>query len=151
MQVYAGCALPEEYLYHLDFDVWVRLEADGSARLGMTDIAQTLCGRLVSISFQKRPGDRVRRGRTVVVIESAKWVGPFRSPLSGEVLEINQDAFRADIAVVNRDPYGAGWLMRLDPVALAQERDDLVDGLAAFPVVRERIEREQIRCMRCVE
>ncbi|MDA8068494.1 MAG: glycine cleavage system protein H [Actinomycetota bacterium] len=151
MQVYAGCALPEEYLYHLEFDVWVRLEADGSVRLGMTDIAQTLCGRLVSISFQKHPGDRIRRGRTLVVIESAKWVGPFRSPLSGEVLEINESAFRADIAIVNRDPYGAGWLMRLEPSALPQERDDLVDGLTAFPTVRERIEREQIRCMRCAE
>lgn len=151
MQVYAGCALPEEYLYDLEFDVWVRLEDDGSARLGMTDIAQTLCGRLVSVSFQKHPGDRIKRGRTLVVIESAKWVGPFRSPLSGEVLEINEETFRADLAIANRDPYGAGWLMRVQPSALEEERSHLVDGVAAFPSVRERIERDKISCMRCVD
>jgi glycine cleavage system H protein len=149
--MFAGCALPEEYLYDLELDVWVRLEDDGTARMGMTDVAQTLCGKLVSLTFQKQPGDRVRRRRTLVVIESAKWVGPFRSPLSGEVVELNEDAFRADQLLANRDPYGAGWLVRLAPSALAAERDALVDGLAAFPAVRARIEREEIRCYRCVD
>ncbi len=151
MQAFAGCALPEEYLYDLELDVWVRLEQDGSARFGMTDVAQTLCGKLVSITFQKRPGDRVRRKRTLAVIESAKWVGPFRSPLSGEVLEVNQEAFAADQLLANRDPYGAGWLVRLMPSALEDERGGLVDGVAAFPLVRERIEREEIRCFRCAD
>ena len=151
MQVFAGCALPEEYLYDLELDVWVRLEEDGSARFGMTDVAQTLCGRLVSVTFQKHAGDHVRRGRTLAVIESAKWVGPFRSPLSGEVLEVNEKAFYADQLLANRDPYGAGWLVRLMPSALEAERGELLDGAAAFPLVRERIEREEIRCFRCAE
>ena len=151
MQVYAGCALPEEYLFHLEFDVWIRLEDDGSARLGMTDMAQTMCGKLVSLSFQKRPGDRVKRGRTLVVIESAKWVGPFRSPLSGEIIEINDEAFHADGLLANRDPYGAGWLVRLMPSELEGERADLITGLEAFPQVRERIERDDIRCYRCAD
>jgi glycine cleavage system H protein len=151
MQVYAGCALPEEYLYHLEYDVWVRLEDDGGARIGMTDIAQTRCGKLVSVSFQKPSGTSVRRGRTLVVIESAKWVGPFKAPLSGEVLEVNEAGFRADPAIANRDPYGEGWFVRLRPSALEQERDQLLDGVAAFPIVRELIERDGIRCMRCAE
>jgi glycine cleavage system H protein len=151
MQVYAGCALPEEYLYDLELDVWVRVEDDGTARMGMTDVAQTLCGKLVSVTFQKRQGDHVRRGRTLAVIESAKWVGPFRSPLSGEVLEVNEDAFRSDQLIANRDPYGAGWLARLAPSGLDQERGSLLDGVAAFPAVRERIEREEIRCFRCAD
>ncbi len=151
MQVFAGCALPEEYLYDLELDVWIRLEDDGSARMGMTDVAQTLCGKLVSLTFQKHPGDRVRRGRTLVVIESAKWVGPFRSPLTGELLEVNEEAFRADQLLANRDPYGAGWLVRLAPSALEDERGELLDGLAAYPLVRERIEREEIHCFRCAD
>lgn len=151
MQVYAGCALPEEYLYDLGFDVWIRLEDDGSARLGMTDPAQTMCGRIVSMSFQKRPGDSVRRGRTLVVIESAKWVGPFRSPLSGEVLEVNEGAFRADQLLANRDPYGAGWLVRIMPSAFERERGELLTGIEAFPLVRERIERDRLNCIRCAD
>jgi glycine cleavage system H protein len=151
MQVYAGCALPEEYLYHLEYDVWVRLEDDGSARVGMTDIAQTRCGKLVSVSFQKPPGSKVKRGRTLVVIESAKWVGPFRSPLSGEVLEINKEGFAADQLIANRDPYGAGWFVRIAPSALEEERGELLDGIAAFPIVREQIERDEIHCYRCAD
>lgn len=151
MQVYAGCALPEEYLYHLEYDVWIRIEDDGTVRMGMTDVAQTLCGKLVSVTFQKRPGDRVKRGRTLAVIESAKWVGPFRSPLSGEVLEVNDAAFRADQLIANRDPYGDGWLVHLNPGDLDAEREELLDGLAAFPLVRERIERDEIRCFRCAD
>jgi glycine cleavage system H protein len=151
MQVYAGCALPEEYLYDLGFDVWIRLEDDGGARIGMTDVAQTMCGKIVSMTFQKHPGDRVRRGRTLVVIESAKWVGPFRSPLSGEVLEINDGAFHADQLLANRDPYGAGWLVRLMPSALEGERGELLTGIEAFPLVRERIERDQVNCIRCAD
>ena len=151
MQVFAGCALPEEYLYDLELDVWVRLEEDGTARMGMTDVAQTLCGKLVSVSFQKRPGDRVKRGRTLAVIESAKWVGPFRAALSGEIVEVNDGAFRADQLIANRDPYGAGWIVRMMPSALEDERDLLLDGGAAFPAGRERIEREEIRCFRCAD
>jgi glycine cleavage system H protein len=151
VQSYAGCALPEEYLYDLEYDVWVRLEDDGAARIGMTDVAQTRCGKLVSVSFQKAPGARVRRGRTLVVIESAKWVGPLRSPLSGEVLEVNETGFSRDPAIANRDPYGAGWLVRVAPSELAAERESLLDGVAAYPLVREQIERDEIRCMRCAE
>jgi glycine cleavage system H protein len=151
MQVYAGCALPEEYLYHLEYDVWVRLEDDGTARLGMTDMAQTLCGKLVSVGFQRRAGERVRRGRTLAVIESAKWVGPFRSPLSGELVEVNEGGIGADPLIANRDPYGQGWLVCLAPSALEAERGELLDGVAAFPAVRERIERDEIRCFRCAE
>ena len=151
MQTHAGCALPEEYLYDLELDAWILLEGGGAARMGMTDVAQTLCGKLVSLTFQKHPGDRVRRGRTLAVIESAKWVGPFRAPLSGEVIEVNEAAFRDDMLIANRDPYGAGWLVRLAPSALDAERAALIDGVAAFPIVRERIEREEIRCFRCAD
>ncbi|HET9719647.1 MAG TPA: biotin/lipoyl-containing protein [Solirubrobacteraceae bacterium] len=151
MQVHAGCALPEEYLYHLEFDVWVRLEDDGSARIGMTDVAQARCGKLVSVSFQKQPGAEVRQGRTLVVIESAKWVGPFRSPLSGTVVEINDEGFHRDPLIANRDPYGAGWFVRLVPTQFEQEAGALLDGLAAFPIVREQIERDGISCMRCAD
>lgn len=150
MQVHAGCAVPEEYLYDLEFDSWVRLEPDGTATLGMTDVAQTRCGRIVSISF--RPvGKLVRRGKGLAVIESAKWVGPFRAPLSGTIVAANQAGFAEDGLIANRDPYGRGWLVRLAPVALAEERHHLLDGVAAFPAIRDKIDREELTCMRCAD
>ncbi len=150
MQVHKGCAIPEEYLYDVELNTWARLEEDGTAVLGMTDVAQTMCGKIVSISF-KAVGKHIPRGRTLAVIESAKWVGPFRNPLSGELLATNAAGFEADGLIANRDPYGAGWLVRVAPSALEDERDHLVDGLAAFPQYQQIIDRDEITCMRCAD
>lgn len=150
MQVYRGCAVPEEYLYHLEFNNWVRLEEDGTAVLGMTDVAQTLCGKVVSITW-KASGKKVERGRALAVIESAKWVGPFPAPLTCEVIETNAERFTADVLIANRDPYDEGWLVRVQPLALEQERPDLVDGKGAMESFRELIDREEISCFRCVD
>lgn len=150
MQVHAGCAIPEEYLYDLEFDNWVRIEADGTATLGMTDVAQTRCGRIVNISF--RPvGKLVRRGKGLAVIESAKWVGPFRAPLTGTIVATNAETFAEDGLIANRDPYGRGWLVRLQPAALDEEREGLVDGVEAFPAIRAAIDRDGLTCMRCAD
>jgi glycine cleavage system H protein len=148
-RTWRGCAVPDDVLYDVDRHVWVRLE-DGEAVLGMTDVAQTIGGKLVHITW-KAPGRPVARGRPLAVIESAKWVGPFPTPLTGEIVANNEDAFARDVLVANRDPYGAGWLVRLRPTRLAEERDDLLDGDAAFERYRELIEAEQITCFRCVD
>lgn len=150
MQVHRGCAIPEEYLFDVELNTWIRLEEDGSALLGMTDMAQTMCGKIVSISF-KPIGRAVARGKTLAVIESAKWVGPFRTPLSGRLTATNEAAFAADGLIANRDPYGAGWLVRIAPGQLEAEREHLLDGVAAFPLFQEIIERDEITCMRCAD
>ncbi|MGC8513948.1 MAG: glycine cleavage system protein H [Acidimicrobiales bacterium] len=147
--VWAGCDVPSGLLYDLDADVWVRLGPDGSATVGMTDVAQTRCGRLVQVSW-KHPGAKLRRGRPLCVIESAKWVGPIRSPLSGSLLAVNEATFAADVAAANRDPYGAGWFARI-AVADPGEVDLLANAETAFEHYRTIIERDGIRCYRCTE
>lgn len=148
-QTWAGCVVPDDLLYDTDADVWVRVEGT-SAVVGMTDVAQTRCGRIVQVTW-KEPGRRVKRGRPLCVIESAKWVGPVLSPLTGVVLASNTDAFAADPAVANRDPYGAGWLVRLEPSNLEEESSSLVDAESAFEHYRALIDAEGIRCFRCEE
>jgi len=127
----------------------VRLAGD-TAVLGMTDVAQTLGGRMVQVSW-KKTGRSYARGRSLAVIESAKWVGPFPTPLTGELVEVNEPGFAADVAIANRDPYGAGWLARLRPADLAGERHHLVDGQAAFAAYRQLIDEQDIRCYRCAD
>ncbi len=144
-----GCVVPDDLLYDVGMNVWVRLEA-GTAVLGMTDIAQTMGGRMVQVSW-KKTGRSYARGRSVAVIESAKWVGPFPTPLTGELVEVNEREFGADITIANRDPYGAGWMARLRPADLAAERQHLVDGRAAFAAYRELIDKQDIRCYRCAD
>ncbi len=146
-QIWRGCAVPPELLYDVERDVWVRLEGD-EAVVGMTDVAQTTCGKIVQISW-KHAGRTVARGKPLVVIESAKWVGPFPSPLTAEIVADNRAAFDADILLANRDPYGDGWLVRLRPTDLAGERFGLVDGAAAFEHYRRFVDEHDIHCFRC--
>src|SRR6516162_2947514 len=145
-QLWHGCVVPDDLLYDVDLHVWIRLDSE-LATLGMTDVAQTMGGRMVQISW-KKTGRGYARGRSLAVIESAKWVGPFPTPLSGELLEVNEPGFAADVAVANRDPYGAGWMARLRPADLAGERHHLVDGHAAFAAFRQLIDEQDIRCYR---
>ena len=154
-----GCVVPENLLYDVDLHVWVRLDGtapDGTAPddtvavLGMTDIAQSMGGRVVQVSW-KKTGRSYARGRSLAVIESAKWVGPFPTPLTGELVEVNDTAFAADIAVANRDPYGAGWLAKVRPSALDSELGLLADGVTAFARYRALIDERSIRCYRCEE
>ena len=147
-QTWYGCVVPRDLQYDVDSNVWVRFEGD-EAVLGMTDVAQTLCGKFVQITW-KPPGRTVKRGRSLAIIESAKWVGPFPTPLTGEIVANNEAGFSADMLLANRDPYGAGWLYRLRPSDRA-EAGALVDGETAFERYKAFIEANEIRCFRCVE
>ena len=148
-RVWNGCVVPDGRLYDLELHVWVQLD-DEQALLGMTDVAQTMGGRMVSVSW-KRLGRNLRRGQTIAVIESAKWVGPFPTPLSGELMAVNSAAYADDIAVGNRDPYGAGWMARVSPTALDEEKSHLSDADAAYDFYREFTDEREIRCYRCAE
>jgi glycine cleavage system H protein len=148
METWAGCAIPTDRYYDLDADVWVKVEG-GLARVGMTDVAQTRMGKLVQLSW-KPIGRNVARGRPLTVLESAKWVGPLISPLTGVIRANNRVAFDADVAVANRDPYAVGWLYLIE-YSNNEELEGLVDGPKAFDHYREMIEREGIQCFRCTE
>lgn len=149
MNVYRGCAFPDGLLYAVQEDVWVRY-ADGVATMGMTDPAQTRCGKFISIRF-KRVGSQVPKGRAYATVESAKWVGPFPAVLSGEVVETNEAAFERDMLAANRDPYEAGWFVKVRPSDWAAEKDALLDAARAYDAYRARIEDLKINCMRCAD
>jgi len=148
-RIWRGCAIPDDRLYDVERHVWVRFE-EQDAVLGMTDVAQTIGGKIVHVAW-KAPGRVVARGRPLAVIESAKWVGPFPSPLTGEIVATNEAAFARDVLIANRDPYGEGWLVRLRPTQLDEERGALLDGETAFERYREVIDAEQINCFRCAD
>ncbi len=145
-QGWDGCVVPDDVLYDVEWHVWVRLD-EGSVVLGMTDVAQTMGGRMVAVTW-KKTGRVIERGRPLAAIESAKWVGPFRTPLTGELVEVNADGFERDITVVNRDPYGEGWMARLRPTRLEQEREQLVDWQTALAFYRPFLQERGISCFR---
>lgn len=150
MAIINGCEIPEDLYYDVEREVWLRFEADGTVTLGMTDAAQARVGKLVNVRL-KAVGKAVRRGGSAGTLESAKWVGPFPAPLSGEIVETNEATFRRDILAANKDPYGQGWILRLRPTALEQERGHLVTGAAAVEAYRKRIAELNLTCIRCAE
>jgi glycine cleavage system H protein len=149
MAVIQGCELPADVLYDVEQDVWVRREGD-LVVCGMTDVAQTRCGKIVTLRF-RRAGRVVERGRSLCTVESAKWVGPFPSPVSGELVETNAAGFEADPLMVNTDPYGHGWLARLRPSRPEQELPLLLAGDAAVSAYAARIADLEVRCYRCAD
>jgi len=89
---------------------WVKL--DGlSATIGITDYAQNALGDIVYVELP-RIGATIKQFSNVGVIESVKAVSDLFTPISGEIVEINE-SLEGDPAAVNREPYGAGWLLRL--------------------------------------
>ncbi|MDP1779659.1 MAG: hypothetical protein Q8K73_05250, partial [Anaerolineales bacterium] len=89
--IFYACDIPENLYYDIERDVWIRFDGD-VAVLGMTDVAQTRCGKFAAISFRD-VGKMVAQGKTLATIESAKWVGPFPAPFSCEIVETNEDGF----------------------------------------------------------
>jgi glycine cleavage system H protein len=147
MESYRGCQVPPDRSYDVEGDLWVRFEGD-LARLGMTDVAQTRMGKMVSILF-KKPGRRVKAGGSVATVESAKWVGPIHTPFSGEVVETNEAAFNDDILVANRDPYETGWITLIRPDDMDSPHRPLINGEEALEPYRDRIDELEVNCFRC--
>ena len=89
---------------------WVRIE-NGTATLGITDHAQSELGDIVFIDLPN-VGRAVNADETVASVESVKTVSDIYAPLAGEVVEVN-NALGAQSELVNSDPYGTGWLMKI--------------------------------------
>jgi glycine cleavage system H protein len=102
---------PKEYRYTQEHE-WICPEPGGSGRVGITDYAQSQLGDIVFLDLPA-PGTRVTQFGKMGEIETVKAVSDLFSPASGEVLEINQ-AVIDDPKLVNEDPYGKGWLVRLE-------------------------------------
>jgi glycine cleavage system H protein len=113
---------------------WVRLDGD-LAVVGITDYAQSQLGDVVYVELPEI-GRRVERGKEAAVVESVKAASEVYAPVSGEVTEVNE-ALATDPAMVNADPMGDGWFLKLrldDP----KEVDDLMDEAAYQRLVEEQ-------------
>jgi glycine cleavage system H protein len=118
----ASESYPDDLRYHREHD-WARIE-DGEALLGITWYAQDALGELVHFE-PPEAGATVAKDGIYGEVESVKAVSDLVSPLSGEVLEVNQAVVDAP-ETVNEDPYGQGWLVRIR-VADATEAEGLMD------------------------
>lgn len=101
---------------------WVRIDPDGTAVFGITDYAQQALGDIVYVTLPAT-GESISAGRPCGEVESTKSVSDVYAPVDGEVVERNE-TLDGSPEIVNADPYGAGWLVRVRMAA-----PDQVDGL----------------------
>ncbi len=139
-----NCNVPEELMYWIKEHVWVRPEDDGTITLGMTDAAQHLAGGIVTAT-PKKAGKKVRKGRSTGTVESGKWVGPIKSPVTGQIVAANEEVV-TNPKILNSDPYGAGWFVRMQPVKWDDEKGDLVTGADAVTQYEAFLKEEGIDC-----
>jgi glycine cleavage system H protein len=132
-----NCQLPDDLYYNVESNVWARKEADGSVTIGMTAYACALAGEVVAYT-PKKVGRRVELNRSAATIESGKWVGPVKAPVAGEVIAVNE-AVSASPKTINADPYGAGWMVRLDPLDWETDAAGLVTGAAVAPAFEAKM------------
>jgi len=128
----ASESYPDDLLYHAEHD-WARVDGD-EAVLGVTWFAQDALGELVHFE-PPDVGASIAKDASYGEVESVKAVSDLISPLSGEVLEVNQTVVDAP-ETVNDDPYGEGWLIRIR-MTNAEERGQLLDVAGYRNVLQE--------------
>lgn len=117
--------IPQDLKYTSEHE-WVRLEGD-IAYVGITDYAQEQLGDIVFVDIPS-VGETLDAGEVFGTIEVVKTVSDLFAPISGEILEQNE-ALEENPELVNKDPYGKGWLIKVRPTAI-DEMNNLLDASA---------------------
>ncbi len=137
-----GCNIPEDRYYWVEKHAWARPESDGTVTIGITDVAQRLAKGIINAT-PKEVGRTVQKGKSAGTLESGKWVGPVTSPITGEIVTVNEAA-KAKPSLINDDPYGEGWFVRVKPADWATECSALLTGDAAVAAYRKFMEEQHL-------
>ncbi|MFQ5477576.1 MAG: glycine cleavage system protein GcvH [Candidatus Binatia bacterium] len=113
---------PENLRYTKEHE-WVRLEKDGSVVTGITDYAQDQLGDIVFVQLPEPSEEYVDKDEPFAEVESVKAVSDIYCPVAGKVVEVNSE-LPLTPEVLNEDPYGDGWLVRIEPA-----EEDFLDEL----------------------
>ena len=125
--------IPADLKYSKE-DEWIRVEGD-EATLGITDYAQDSLSDIVYLELPE-VGDTFEEGDTFGVVESVKAASDLFMPVSGEVTAVNDDLIDAP-ELVNSDPYGEAWMIRVK-LSDTSQLDDLMDATAYTEFVESR-------------
>jgi len=135
-----GYNMPDDLYYHKEHS-WARV--DGTrVTVGMTDFFQKEAGDIVFVDFPEEE-DEVSQGEVCGKIQSRKWIGNLVAPVSGEVVEINEE-LEDDTTLINKDPYGKGWIIVIEATdELESELENLIHGDGVVAFIEEEIKRAE--------
>jgi len=98
-------------LYYTKSDEWLKVE-DDIGTVGITDYAQDQLGDIVYLEKIKK-GKKLKQGEALTTIESVKAVSDVNTPVTGEVVEVNEKVIE-DASIINKEPYGEGWIAKIN-------------------------------------
>ncbi len=128
--------LPADLFYNRDYS-WVKVEGE-TATLGVIEPAADKVKEFVFAKLPKK-GETLSRGETYVTLEALKWSGQLSSPVSGEIIEVNQDVFDQP-SLINKDPYGQGWIAKVK-LEKPEETKELLDSSQADQWVSQGMQK----------
>lgn len=141
MPVVNGCLLPDDLLYDVENQLWYREVDDGLVEAGITSVAVAMAGAVLAVT-PKRAGRRLERGQACAVVESGKVVGSARVAFAGLVERSNEPLMERP-SLINRDPYGAGWLVVMRPDDWPAARLELIPGADVAKPYRAKMAAEE--------
>ena len=139
------CEFPEDIFFDVENDVWFRPSPNGTGRTGITTVLLFLAGRITRA--YTRPGiSDIARGKSLGSVESVRYFGNVRSPVSGRISKLNED-LKKDPRPLIGSPYGEGWFAeyeRFEESSLSY----LLYGAKAIAALDARIKELKIRCFK---
>lgn len=125
--------LPDNLYYNQDYS-WIKIDQD-KAILGIIKPASDRVQEFVFANLPEK-GKIIKKGEIYASLEAVKWSGHLSSPLSGEIIEVNEAVFD-EPKIINQDPYGQGWIAKLKLTNLEEKKD-----LFSAETIKEWVEKE---------
>lgn len=119
--------IPDE-LYYTEEHEWMKVQKDGSVLVGVTDYAQKSLHDIVYVELPDVDSE-VEYMEVIGALESVKAVSDMNSPISGEVIEVNEELLDSP-EIINEDPYGKGWIAKIKPSDLQGDLLNLMEAEA---------------------
>jgi glycine cleavage system H lipoate-binding protein/TusA-related sulfurtransferase len=140
------CEFPDDVLYDLENNVWIRVENTNCISLGITSVYASLAGKLKQIKF-KPVGSLLVKEQSVATMESVRYFGTVKTPISGTLIEINLKLL-SHPKFANDFPYLQGWFARILPNALEKELSKLHSAANSQETFKSQIRELRIRCFK---
>ncbi len=140
------CVFPDDLLYDLENNTWLRIEDNGEVTVGVTSVLPAIAGK-ITLARLKSAEVAIQRGQSLGTLESLKFVGPVPSPVSGILLKTNGlivDRPR----IINDSPYQEGWIASLKPSHLALERILLSKSTESKTLLVRKVAEFHVRCFK---
>ena len=132
---------PDELLYDTEKHIWIKIE-ENIITVGITDMGQYVAGKIFQVT-SKDVGEKVNSRSNLFTLESAKWIGKFRLPIEGEVIQVNQEVI-SNPSKINEDPYSA-WIVKVKvekPEGVKERFKDVNQAIPEFQKEASRLVRE---------